>query len=72
MEIFQCHPREKIWNPLIPGSCVDVRASFIFTASVNLVSDIMLLVLPIYFVLQLQMSLNRKIGISAIFASGLL
>ncbi|KAF4628948.1 hypothetical protein G7Y89_g9200 [Cudoniella acicularis] len=71
MEIFQCTPREKIWNPLVEGACVNVEASFIFTASANLISDLVLLLVPVYLLLQLNMSLKRKIGVGAIFASGI-
>lgn len=69
--IFQCTPRERIWNPLVPGTCVNEYAIFISGAAMNLVSDVILLILPLRFVWKLQMKLKSKLQISAVFATGL-
>ncbi|MCJ1252151.1 hypothetical protein MMC30_009389 [Trapelia coarctata] len=70
--IFQCTPRERIWNPLIPGTCVNEYAVFISGASMNLVSDLILLILPLHSVWKLQMKLKRKLQVSAVFATGVI
>ena len=70
--IFQCSPRTKIWTPEEPGRCLDVDALYLASASFNVVSDIAMLSVPIYLIWNLQMSVQRKIGISAIFATGAL
>lgn len=70
--IFQCTPREKFWNPLLPGHCVNINTVNIVTASINAVSDLVLLLLPITCVWQLQMSQKQKLGVSAVFATALL
>ncbi|KAM0804201.1 hypothetical protein BDR22DRAFT_654105 [Usnea florida] len=68
--IFQCSPRTKIWTPEEPGSCMDVEALYIASATFNVASDIAMLSVPIYLIWNLQMSRQRKVGISAIFAAG--
>ncbi|CAD6591391.1 MAG: hypothetical protein ASARMPREDX12_005148 [Alectoria sarmentosa] len=68
--IFQCSPRTKIWTPEEPGRCLDVDALYLASASFNVVSDIAMLSIPIYLIWNLQMSAQRKIGVSAIFATG--
>lgn len=66
----QCIPRTKIWNPEEPGTCVDIYKLYNASAIFNLVSDVAMLSVPIYLVWRLQMSLRRKIGVSAIFCTG--
>ena len=70
INIFACRPRRKIWNPEIPGKCFDVTALYIASAVFNTFSDVAMLVVPIFMVWNLQMSTKRKIGISAIFGTG--
>ncbi|CAF9925643.1 hypothetical protein IMSHALPRED_006739 [Imshaugia aleurites] len=70
--IFQCSPRTKIWTPEEPGRCLDVDALYLASATFNVVSDIAMLSVPIYLIWNLQMSVQRKIGVSAIFATGAL
>ena len=70
--IFQCSPRTKIWTPEESGRCLDVDALYLASASFNVISDIAMLSIPIYLIWNLQMSVQRKIGVSAIFATGAL
>jgi hypothetical protein len=71
-QILACSPREKIWHPLIPGKCLDLASILIAGAVVNIISDFSILILPIYSVWQLQLNTARKIGVSSVFATGLL
>lgn len=68
--VFQCNPRAKIWNPEIPGACLDYYAVILSTGIFNVVSDIFMLVFPLICIWNLQMSIKRKIGVSAIFFIG--
>jgi hypothetical protein len=70
--IVACIPREKIWNPSIPGKCLDMGPTMIASGVVNLISDLTILVLPLLSISNLQMPLKRKVGVSAIFATGTL
>ena len=67
--IFICSPRAKFWDPLLPGTCVNINAVNIITSVINAISDILLLVLPISCVWKLQMSSRKKLGVSAVFAT---
>lgn len=70
---FMCIPREKIWNPLAPGKCrVSLAGLLIAGGIVNIFSDFCVLALPLTTIWQLQMATKHKIGISAVFAVGLL
>lgn len=54
------------------GSCIDVKFLYIPAAVINLVSNIIILVLPQRVIWGLQTSSKNKIGISLIFAIGIL
>jgi hypothetical protein len=34
---FECSPREKIWNPHLPGHCINIEAYFVATSVFNIV-----------------------------------
>ncbi|CAF9925595.1 MAG: hypothetical protein ALECFALPRED_003175 [Alectoria fallacina] len=70
---FQCSPRAKIWNPLLPGHCFTDSYTLEFVTTVlNVISDVAVLVMPVLWVWKLQMAWKRKLGLSLIFASGVL
>lgn len=68
--IFECFPREKIWNKTISGHCLDINVLYLTSTSFNTISDIAMLSVPIYLIWTLQISTQRKIGVSAIFGTG--
>lgn len=70
--IFNCTPIAKFWDRLMPGTCIDDSSINLITSVINAASDIVLLLLPIICVWRLQMSLGRKIGVTAVFATALL
>lgn len=69
-----CTPHQYYWDKLIPGGghCVDIKRLKLATACINLVSDVTILILPQLIVWRLQMSTKRRLGVSIIFAAGLL
>ena len=71
--IFQCVPQDKIWNPEHKGGrCINFDVAALATGSVNVVSDCLILLLPLVAIWRLHMAQRRKVGISAVFATGLL
>ncbi|KAF2877772.1 hypothetical protein BDV95DRAFT_588804 [Massariosphaeria phaeospora] len=71
VELFQCTPREKIWNPLVEGSCpINMKSHNIASGVINLVSDLIIIGLPQQMIWKMQISRPTKIGISLLFAIG--
>lgn len=70
--IFECTPRERIWDTKIAGKCINIKAIFLLTGSWNVISDLTILVLPIVPIWQLQMSPRKKLGVYAVFSTGVL
>ncbi|KAI1384221.1 uncharacterized protein F4822DRAFT_434160 [Hypoxylon trugodes] len=67
-----CHPHEKLWNPLLPGKCIDTTFSGTLVSAFNFTVDILLFVLPQKVIWGLQMSTKKKLGFSLIFIIGIL
>ncbi|KAI0854722.1 hypothetical protein F4860DRAFT_522522 [Xylaria cubensis] len=70
--ILACIPRAKISNPVIPGICLDTRASIIATSAINVVSDFTILITPLASIWQLQMPIKKKLSVAAVFGVGVL
>ena len=62
----------KIWLPLVPGTCVNQRAAQMTSGVFNVVSDFAILVIPIFSVWDLRLPQKKKLGLLAIFGTGLL
>ncbi len=71
MKIWECNPREKIWDKSVPGTCVDLPLLLIISGISNTVTDMIILVIPVKAVWNLQLVQKKKIGIILVFTIGL-
>jgi hypothetical protein len=71
---FACIPHRKIWEFTVPGKCLppSINNTSIVSSSLNLASDLAILFLPQRVIWRLQLSTNKKIGVAALFAIGVL
>lgn len=67
-----CQPLERFWNFWVAGHCADRKARNTVTASINIVLDVLILLLPQPVIWKLQMTNARKIGVFVVFSVGLL
>ncbi len=70
--IFQCVPVEGSWNPTIKATCIDKDAFWTAYAVGNVITDVMVLSLPLPMIFQLHLKMRDKIGIAGIFLLGAL
>lgn len=69
---LECRPYDAIWKFTVPHpTCIDKSALELSTASVHLVFDVMVLLLPQKVIWGLQMNLRQKLGVSVMFSVGL-
>ncbi|KAF5026133.1 hypothetical protein F66182_1781 [Fusarium sp. NRRL 66182] len=69
--IFACKPIAMSWDVTITeGTCINRPGLYIATAAVNIISDIILFVLPLPMVVNLQIPFKQKIGLMGIFTIG--
>ncbi|KAI0440446.1 hypothetical protein F4803DRAFT_527340 [Xylaria telfairii] len=69
---LSCRPFHRIWDKRIPGVCFDRAPVDLTSAGVNLVCDMVILLVPQRAIWQLQLTTSKKLGVSVIFAIGLL
>lgn len=70
---FECAPREAIWNKLLSDyKCIDLGPLQNLSASIHLISDIVIFVLPQKMIWRLHMNLKKRIGVGLLFGLGLL
>ncbi len=70
--IFQCRSVWEVWNPDEHGCHVDWRTLLVVSSAINMVSDLLTLLLPIWATWYLQVTLGKRAGIVAVVAAGLL
>lgn len=69
--IFACRPLAKGWDVSITdGHCINRPALYVGTASLNIATDIMILLIPIPMVIRLKLPLQQKIGLAGMFGVG--
>ena len=68
-----CIPRAKLWNPMVSGYCfLTFDRIKQISALVNMLSDVFILLAPVFWACKLQMARKRKLGVSLVFASAIL
>ena len=70
--IFQCLPINYFWLRVGRGHCIQTTIFYIALASLNLATDVAILILPIPFIWQIQIRKNKKLSLSAVFLVGLM
>ncbi|KAJ5640441.1 hypothetical protein N7528_000066 [Penicillium herquei] len=71
VKIRMCNPIPEYWLNNIEGAtCLDQTAALIADSVISLVSDIIILVLPLPLTWSLQMSRNRKLRVIGILSAG--
>lgn len=73
--VFACRPISEgwsLWKPSDKRHCINSIGLLVASSAVNILSDLLILLLPIWATWHLQLAPKRKAGIIAIFATGLL
>ncbi|OTB02086.1 hypothetical protein M426DRAFT_62894 [Hypoxylon sp. CI-4A] len=68
--IFPCTPIEYYWNQSVGGTCINTNITGWMNAIGNIVTDLIVLVLPIPVVWRLNLNRGRKWAVLGIFALG--
>lgn len=65
-----CVPIAKFWDRSIQGYCLSFEALWFFNASMNILTDLALLIMPMPLLSQLQLPRMQKIALVGVFAIG--
>ncbi|KAG4434880.1 hypothetical protein IFR05_009640 [Cadophora sp. M221] len=71
--VFNCQPIAKNWDPTITkGKCIDVPRILMAHGSVNVTTDVAMLVLPIALVRKLTIPMRQRVALAGLFMTGTL
>lgn len=66
-----CIPLRFLWDHTVPGGhCFNINAYFRWSSLTNVITDVIMLILPLPVIWKIQTSRNVKIGLSVTFATG--
>ncbi|CAG8980596.1 hypothetical protein HYALB_00013746 [Hymenoscyphus albidus] len=68
--IWQCNPIPRAWDKTIQGSCINITASWFANAGFSIVTDIIILALPMPLVYSLKLEKPHKVALALVFALG--
>ncbi|KAM0234636.1 hypothetical protein ACHAP5_010031 [Fusarium lateritium] len=70
--VFCCSPVSHYWTQFkaTGGTCIDVGHFFVILAVINLITDVLLLAIPVPNILRLQMNIDKKIAVFVILGLG--
>lgn len=69
---MQCIPHQAIWEFYLESTCYNLPDVMLTSASVQVFSDVSMVILPQKVIWGLNMRLQRRIGIAIVFGVGLL
>lgn len=68
--LFQCHPVQGAWRPDIKSDCIQLNRELQVMGSLNAVTDIITVCLPMFMLKGLQMKPAKKMQVAATFLVG--
>ena len=71
LSIFKCAPFAYNWDRTIPyGSCLDINREYQWITFPSIITDVMMLLLPMRVVWKLQLPKIQKLGLAMTFLTG--
>jgi hypothetical protein len=68
---LQCRPFEYMWNKKIPGGkCINVPLLYKLSSIGNIITDVIIFILPLKVIIGLHATTARKLGLLFIFCAG--
>ncbi|KAI9852917.1 MAG: hypothetical protein M1838_003711 [Thelocarpon superellum] len=71
VDAFGCTPIQKQWEFLEPGKCVNLDDTYWFASAIFILTDLIILLMPLPMVWRLHMPASQKFGLSLLFGLGI-
>ena len=68
--VFQCRPIKRVWDDTVKAECIDINKIWIGLCSLTVLTDILLLCLPLPLLWRLQIRRETKLQVTGIFSIG--
>ncbi len=69
--IFTCVPIHKYWNAAVAGRCNNMMLQYLITSGLTVLTDILVLAIPVKIVVGLQLAKKLKIILICLLCSGI-
>lgn len=71
LRIFTCYPIRTFWDPSVKNaSCINQRKVFFYSLTLSILTDLIILIIPIPLTWRLRMPLRKKIKIVLLLGAG--
>jgi hypothetical protein len=70
VQIFTCNPIPGAWLQTITKKCIDQTAFYYGNAISNVITDFILLIMPMPMIWKLNMSTSKKVNVTMLFILG--
>ncbi|KAH8888073.1 hypothetical protein GQ53DRAFT_826637 [Thozetella sp. PMI_491] len=68
--LYLCNPIHKLWDGSAEGTCVDLYTAFLVSSVLNAVTDVIILLLPIWLLWPLRVKITQKILVALVLMPG--
>ena len=68
--LVMCRPAHKYWDFTVKGTCGDLKIAFLVGGTMNVVTDVIMLLLPLWVLSPLRLPGKQKIGVTLILMTG--
>ena len=68
--LLECRPLSKVWDPTVKAKCIKPETLWIVMGSLNVLTDLLLLTIPLPSLWRLQMRSRTKLQVAGIFSIG--
>lgn len=68
--ILSCIPVSAFWSPTADMRCIDKKFLWFFNASFNILSDLVILILPMPIIKSLKLPIRQKVGLMMVLGLG--
>ena len=70
--LLVCRPIAAAWDPNVKGSCGNEVIAYIILETLGLILDLAIAVLPVGFILDLQLNTRQNFAINGVFSVGIM
>lgn len=67
-----CRPLHSFWHPGLSKNCLNATAMIYYITTSNLVTDLVVFVLPVPVIIRLHMNMRNKVALCILFSIGIL
>lgn len=68
--LYLCTPMRSLWDSSVPGNCVDLNSAYLVSSVLNVATDVVILLLPIWLLWRLRVQWQQKMAVALALMPG--